>query len=300
MKYTGTIWLSTIVILIILNACYSTEPVEIDYEQVSDRNYVVYSLLHPGDSVFVYLFEAYNVNTNPIAISDLAIDDAIVSIHSPGSTLSLAYHNPTGAFPYYSAMLPEGYVIPGHSYNLNIDLASDRTLKANTTIPTNKVEFTSFETSNTRVEEDGPRYELLVDLKLVYQDQDNLWLNSAWWSSNCEETSIESKSLSGFLDGSGSYEYVNGSVTYKSIGLPLKIEQNSLCLEYNHEYQLVTMGSELAAYFKTYAILHENAELNDLSLFLEIFRGIVPEHSNIQGGIGVFGGYLVDSKTVNL
>ncbi|MFP4096462.1 MAG: hypothetical protein ACLFUB_18415, partial [Cyclobacteriaceae bacterium] len=63
-------------------------------------------------------------------------------------------------------------------------------------------------------------------------------------------------------------------------------------------FSIVTLNQDLADYYQAYEVNHANKESLDFGLFLRLFKGVLPEYTNINGGLGVFGAYLSDTKEI--
>jgi len=293
--------------IILFSACIREEVIDtIEIEQAVQP--VVFCTLSPGDSIQLLLTQSTTFFDEPASVEELGIYDAKVSIlNEKGDTLQL--QNPKSQLPIYTASQKDFSIIAGETYHLLIQvLGNSELLSSSTTIPDKAVQWDNFEVYNEKVVDipiRNNKYEIIGYKKETYMDVKGVWSNQSY------ATELMSYSISS-LD-SIMYVNVNHQVSdldyhirvtsccnyFQLEGINTSINQgDSLVISRSIRFDIITLNQNLEDFLLAYEVNHENKESIDMNLFLRLFKGVLPEYTNIKGGLGVFGGYLSDSNTI--
>jgi hypothetical protein len=310
MRVSSTIF--SIIILSIISSCVYEEIIDeksIDFNPIL----VVYSILSPDDSIYVTVTCASPVSRIIYEPSDLHILNARVVIKNDNGD-SILLTRKTDALPIYCASQSEFPIIQGETYYLNIRCESYPSVYAETTIPENKYTWLSVVSRDILIPEE---YMSIDGIEIIaYWDVDgSSELGSRVFTNTItqkfEETGNSLQSNLLFEDYStitmvGNHRIFTKqwpAVQYSEIYSHCDLQGCTLdsvgpisSRLRRIDLNLITMDEHLNQFVES------NDFYSDIwygsSSFLNQFRGVIPEYTNIDQGLGVFGSYLDDNKTV--
>ncbi|NOQ24813.1 MAG: DUF4249 family protein [Bacteroidales bacterium] len=177
---------------------------------------------------------------------------------------------------------PDDIVIePGKLYFLSIIDENGNISIAETRVPEKPDRFLSCDIIGFTIEEDGKLY--ITKLKW---DKNSAWNNLLGWSDIVRAGETPSK--------------MHVEYNFR----PTQIDSRTLeyfesqYWRYSSHYTLFTINEPFARYFKNFDFFDGINVGVQTQSFVNIFNGIIPEYSNFDNSIGVFGGYLTDTISV--
>ena len=269
--------------VVLATRCVREETID-EFRLNFEKKPVVICILAPGKEVQLLLYNSTSIEDSLKSIKDLGIYDANIYLSNKNRKVKLI--NTNKELPLYISK--DFQINKGYKYYLEIKLKDGKVVSSNTSIPEDPVLFKNMEIinqyevkkpiRNNRYEIVGYEIEEFLDVRIEWEKQTPFLLIK-------EKYFYEDNDIKQDLD---SYFLLDNKVMIKSGN------QNILPV-----YYLITPNNDLNQYFEIYKIQYENKEASDYESFLDIFRGVLPEYTNINGGIGIFGGYLIDSVYVN-
>ena len=275
--------------------CSCTSFEEIDIKQKVELKYAAFSILYPGDSVFVTV-----KSLSPIGkiIDSTTNNDALiktVKIYNvttqTASILSRSINKPQ-LFYLAQVNFP---IIAGNAYRLEVEIQNALTLTAETIVP--EVLYDSITLSNTKPYYDVAFQNYLFVLNGNFQVP-NSSLESKVLIKNYEpKGKVTSSLLSGAnvvksgnlysfkYDGYFRYEYIdpfNSGFTDARLGI-----------------SILSLDQNFKAFSEAYDIFQniDDFILKGFGLApLSGYKGIVPKYSNIKNGYGIFGSCTISPE----
>ena len=289
------------IISLFLQSCIKETDVELT-TLLQEPKLVVYGVLDPSsDSVKVMVTKTFPVNTDQgIDISDLLVDATVFLTNSEKtSTAEMILLHRDGNV--YGCSQSQMDIIPGETYYLSVNAEGFEEVTAETTIPEVAAEWKETMLIETKVDMDG-----------YYIDGHSFYGS---WSKKINESRqfVSEISLIGRYDESGYYitrsyhklytEFESTATDFIFESWPFHIyEQEDV--EYGSWFQverymlLVSADQHLYDYILYFMLIEGINNVMDGGSFLDLFRGITPEFSNIEGGLGIFGSYLTDTTII--
>ncbi|MFP4291095.1 MAG: DUF4249 family protein [Cyclobacteriaceae bacterium] len=287
--------------LLFLSVSCIREEVIDDFNAQQDTKPVVFCTLSPEDSIQLLLYHSSSMFDGPSTIEDKGIYDAQVRIYNEhGDTILL--QNPEEQVPLYKIHQRAFPIVAGETYHLEIQLSnSTNRITSSTTVPKEAVPWDSFEVHNKRFIYEELK-EFIVDrfvirdtIRITLVDVKGSWSNQSYYNTKIISSAYRYSDLS----------YVRTTTCCHYLWVTdIRIEShyNEKGQSINHKipqtFSIVTLNQDLADYYQAYEVNHANKESLDFGLFLRLFKGVLPEFTNIQGGLGVFGAYLSDTKEI--
>jgi hypothetical protein len=285
---TGRSYLFTACFLLfsILSLCSCKEEI-IDFGTLkSDTRIVAYCALHPGDSIHLLLTHTYPVDDNIVELDDISIESAEVYIINKDRKDSIQLLPNKRGGVLYSCSQSVFEVLPGNTYQLKINAGHLLYVEAETQVPTEKSTWKNY----------------------TVADSDDPWPNcklftGSWINANPENYNIVSHD----------YKVVSwdeDTVTFKEMIITdyqMELKNHDGLYTYQKDYcpgykyykyhplitvSLLTADVHFYRYMQYYTLQYHNS---DTYRPLELFRGIMPEYTNIENGFGIFGSYLADT-----
>lgn len=279
--------------IFISTSCFREEIISNEAMKIYEEKPVVYCFLTEEDSISVWVAHTLPVYDQFVAYSDTYVFDAKVFIkNEENEQIELFLQN--DSLPIYVASEQDFKIEKGQKYFLEVLFSNNYKITAETEIPAIK------DTLNTTI-----TYDLTYEDYIYFYPIEFKWLNnsglqnvlfceSAMFCSNCVPPQVFygfSNVLFGDLITVGNENTLNWS---------LWLDENSEYIGDYIYYHLYTVNNDITEFSKSFD-LYQNVEENirDNS-FLNLFRGVIPEFTNINGGYGVFGAYLSDTDSVKV
>lgn len=254
-------------------SCVRQDIIDIDVKN-KQAKLVILAYLTPSDSVRVYIGKSI-----PFGKSDEdsdVFDATVILTNTKDEAVQLTLSEPS--IPIYVCSQKDFPILEGHTYKIKVSVPNLKTATAVTTVPIQKAIWTSARISQTN---------------------DGISAFSGAWDALPNETDIDygvfvyrSAEPIDFLFGNASIIPKTGGYTvereiYVGRGLKAVLLTRTKILG-----QFSKMG-ELTREMEMY---YSNAGFYDI---ISGFKGIIPQFSNIENGLGVFGSYLLHSEELN-
>ncbi|MCF8222209.1 MAG: DUF4249 domain-containing protein [Bacteroidales bacterium] len=267
---------------------------------------VVYGILNPSsNSIKVMVTRTYPLNTESnIGLDDIYVDARVFIVDSESQdTVELQQLEANSTI--YEIKQSEFDILPGSEYMLRIESEGFETVYASTKIPIEVINWTECELIESMVDD-------LEDYAQGFE------IIGTWPKSDIENNQIVVFHLKESRDnGNGNIEtrsYTKGiyvdfretdhSFIFESppfhIYKPDEFEPEDSYRWYVEEINAVLITTDIHLYnYISYYLLTENINnVMDGGSFLDLFRGIMPEFSNVEGGLGVFGSCMTDTAII--
>jgi len=286
-------------IILLFTNCVREEIIH-DVEITETTQPVVICAISPGDSIELLLIRSTSVSDNkPYEYLSNGIYDAEVKLYDNNSdSLTLTVAN---ALPIYKGSQKEFKIRPGKQYWLEITLKNDHKIRATTVVPKDTVKWDEFIVYGERKEinEEYNVETLFKNIIAKWIDEDDK-TKVVKRSSSDTENDMVMHAASAYLD-----DYVKQTACCKILeveNLSIRQTRRSIDDMYDHKeihhFYLITLNEDLKAYLRVDNILYNNHIDLVTEYFLDIYRGVIPEYNNIDGGIGVFGAYHITDQRI--
>jgi hypothetical protein len=283
----------TILILYFLNiGCVRETIITNDALVLYEEKPVIYCFLTESDSIYAWVAHTLPVGDVTVSPEDIYVFDADINIYNEsGNSIKLNLINQNK--PIYGNSQKNFKIEKGKSFFLEINFKNYNKVTAQTTIPNQKDSlFCSIE------------YIVIPDLwdsSSIYYPVEISFKNISGFENILYEKNIYESDEGKYVDYHKIIPYLYNAIydenEKKTTFITLVNSNTNNNFNYQN-YYLYTISPELSKFLNFYDIVNENVALN--TGFLSIFRGVFPEFSNINGGLGVFGSYLVDTDSVKI
>jgi hypothetical protein len=276
--------------LLFFSSCF--ELAEVDFPLVeSEVKPVVFCIITPGDSIFAQ-FSLTASMIDQDSIQQLQPSDISVSIYSDYSELRLVCLNENELL--YGNSQKDFKILPNCTYLLKATVKG-HVIEAQTTVPEKTVIFLEKSFSEKEYRQNGVVQK--VNIGLSWQgyhvnngfviDIENSWEHVSYRFKDTIEHSIFRHPSISFV----ATKYLNFSfwenIDIYEDAFKEKITYNLLITDYN-----------LKRYFEMAMLLKETEDDAHNENFMMLFKGVLPQFTNINGGYGVFGSYLWCDKFI--
>lgn len=280
---------------LILYLCSCTSFEEINIKQKVDPKYAAFSILYPGDSVFVTVKSLSRIGE---IIDSTTSNNALiktVKIYNlttqTATVLSRSVNNPQ-LFNLAQVNFP---IIAGNAYRLEVEIQNALTLTAETIVP--EVLFDTITLSNTNPYYDVAFQNYLFVLNGNWQVPNSSFENKVLVKNYEPKGKVTSSLLSGAnvvrsgnfysfkYDGYFNYEYIdplNSGFTDAKLGV-----------------SILSLDQNFKVFSEAYDIFQniDDFILKGFGLApLGGFKGVVPKYSNIKNGYGIFGSCTISPE----
>lgn len=256
----------------VLNSCVREDIIPLKSDSTQSK-FVIYSFLAPGDSIFVYVGKTQpfgKANYNKSDFKEFAAKVNLSATNGHSIQLKLISIKE----PVYACSQKEFPIVKGETYYLKVDADNKLPVNATTTVPLNQAIWLNAH---------------IVDYRFV----------GSWVKAN----NIIPIDYSVDIFGEQNY-----STTNTTEGISVLGDKYSVNREVYFEDNTVKMKAILITGDKNYSdfskmnnLTYNITENFSTSSFLDIisgYKGVIPEAGNIENGVGVFGSYLTDVKTL--
>lgn len=275
--------LCVLLISCLLFGCVREDMVEIEPMPENDK-LVVFGLLTPANHVYVQVGKSQSFGSGRYEADKFYVNDAVVTItNDEEKEIRLQLVNDREGL--YSASQAEFPIKPGGTYRLKVEAPLRETVTASTMVPPKKAVWKEAGLYGYMNESYGG---------LIYQ------LIGGW------------NTISNSVDiGYGV------AVLYPSVEMKILQHENEGILPQGNEYAikrevyvandnsidavLITRDRYYNDFSKTAELTVDVLNYYHNAVFADIisgFKGVIPQSGNIENGLGVFGSYLTDSRTL--
>jgi len=249
---------------------------------------VVYCLLTPGDSIYAYIARTAPFSKIADKPEDYYVFNALVELSDNNNFTTLILKSDT--FPLYVASQDNFKVIPSTQYHLNVSTPGGLNAHASTITP---LTFSKLNQENvsqyTIYDIEFEEYQLIVEVLLNWETIVDY--NYGYYLFSSSSNSINHGLA--ILD----YYYSAGNMNFCRYGYNMSFRNNEVI---HDTLYLATTDESLANFIRSQEIFEQIKNVLDGGSFLNLFRGIIPETSNIEEGVGIFGSYLSDTVIIEI
>lgn len=271
-------------VITLLSSCVREEI--IDVQHAYEEKLVVYSIITPGDSLFVKVSKAIPFGEISYNYDQYLITEASVTISRDDEVIRLPLVNKEKAI--YGVSQESFQVIPGGIYSLKV-VADGKEVNAICTVPKSEPEWRSFD--YTLVEEEDEDYEDYVHYRAE--------VIGTWISKTIKGGYFVFSNSKNVSDNPGDTLFTRvlreGEVTNLD-----SLYQLDVSIGYSpgssQDFYIVLMEPNHAQFKESYNIYYDLYSDTRSDEFVGVYRGIIPEFTNIDGGLGIFGAFLKSEK----
>ena len=267
---------------------------------------VVHSLISPGDSIFVNVGRSIPLGDT---VETSEVTDAVVTLSDEqGNTVEIPLVQTDYHTAVYGLSQEKFSIQAGHTYTLSARHPKLADIRAECTVPEKATSLISVEyVGNSNVSNES-RYNVQVSWHDTNEYLHRVYFISEYQSVSVEDRTTLEKGISyyghdpshGIIQTGDffiyNHDFVLNGVFYPDLyvsgdtvftGEPIEV----LLIHHLTTY-LITPDKHMARYQESQEIFAHNRDALGSDSFIELYRGVIPEYSNIQGGLGVFGAYL--------
>lgn len=273
----------SLIIVCFLSACVREDIVKIQPEPEGDK-LVVIGLITPAENVYIQVGKSQTFGSGRYEVDKFKVDNAVVTISTDrGKEAHLQQvEDREGLYIVSQEHFP---IEPGKTYHLKVEAPTLETVTAMTTVPLKKAVWNQVDINSYWSESYGGEvYQLMGGWKTVDGNPGGGYGVSVLYPS------VPVKFLrydnQGILPQGDKYTIkreISGSEFDRIDAVLITRDKH-----YNEFSKVAELTSDVLAYY-------HNAAFADI---MSGFKGVIPEAGNIQNGLGVFGSYLYDSRTV--
>ena len=293
--------------LFVLLACAREEVLDDIQSDYFEPQLVIHSLITPGDSVLI------NVGrSGPLGDSLQAtrVTDALVTItDGQGRAVRLPLVREDFYTTVYGISEQDFSIQAGTTYTLSVTHSELPAVEASCTVPETATPLQAVRyIGKSRFPDDG---RFTYDVQVTWYDSGpylhRVYFSGDYTTTNPEDGRILEQGVyryrqdpfHGIEQADSLFTYYDSFFSSKRFytdtlpnGTILSSEPIEAPTTYQLATYLVTPDEHMARYQASQEIFAQNeSELNSGS-FIGLYRGIIPEYSNVRGGLGVFGAYL--------
>lgn len=265
--------------LILLSSC--ERDANVDLPEV-DPKQVLNCYISPGDTVVnVYLSSSQPI-TQPSGSSwqYLPVQGASVVLSKPGESISLPFNSQIGT---YSAQVSSGFFVSGETYTLSSDHSEFKPVTATTTLPNSQTELTNIIRDEVEVSTFGStEYRNRFRLDILDPDLQTFnYYRLGFYEINTDITNETFVSTLGFF-ATDDANMINGKIAVSEL-----FYQNwSEPWDFEIYYEIVSMTVN-----EDYYRYHSTIDASSISGGGPFSEPVIV-YTNVQNGLGCFGGYV--------
>jgi hypothetical protein len=262
-------------------------------EEILDENFlksnpalpVIYCLLTPGaDSIYAYVSKTIPLNQIYKADS-LYIHDAKILIFSEKDTIRL-FQDKNDRLRYTSGqnLLNVG---AGKTYGLHFSHPDFSDIKVQTTLPVQKSNLNLVNTINEKAIDEV--FGQINEYTVIFQFQPDIQKQYGYKYFDMFDLNIDYP-LNSWIE----------MKTEGNMGFVYGYYWTTFNQTFTFPVYLATTDVNLARFNQTLKIFEHKKYTDDAGLYLEAYKGVVPEYSSVDNGVVLFGSYLLDTCQVVL
>ena len=300
--------LLTLPICFCINGCVREEVLDDIQSDYFQPQLVVHALLSPGDSILVNVGQSVPLGDS---VQTSKITDATVLLsNEQGDTVHLPLVQSDFHKTIYGVSQHELPIRPGATYVLRVIQPQLSEVKAQCTLPTvatplDRVEYMGKESipdddrqmHNVRVSwyDSGPflhRVYFVDNYQGVNPENNEVIEEGEYYYGHDPFHGIVQTGYFFTYD----YNFASNGVFYPDLYVSGDTEYTGepvdVSLVHHLTTYLITPDEHMARYQASQDIFARNRDALGSESFIELYRGIIPEYTNVEGGLGVFGAYL--------
>jgi len=256
----------------LLNSCVREDVIPFKSGNTHSK-LVIYSFLAPGDSVFIYVGKTQPFGQANYNNSDFKELDATVTLSATnGRSIQLKLIE--NKEPVYACSQKEFAIVKGETYNLLVAAENKPTVTATTTVPLNPAIWLNAH---------------ITDYRFI-----GSWKKVSSTIPTGYSVNLVDEQNHSTINTTEGISVIGDEYTVKR---EVYFEENTLKLK----AVLITGDKNYSDFNQMNNLTYNITENFSTSSFLDIisgYKGVIPEAGNIVNGVGVFGSYLTDVKTV--
>jgi hypothetical protein len=282
----------------IMQSCFEEIDVEIPSLKEEAR-LIIYGVLTTNNDVSVSIARTFPPSTDKtITVRDIYITNADVFIYNQEWNDSIQLKQIHDTTSIYYCSKNDITIEEGQSYEIYVSANGYPPVHAKTKIPINAPEWKTWRLMESQVDLDGEftggytfygEWEIPPDEKQQFISISNKSIYS---------TGDENWTFYNFIEYDLNYKIKNDVAIYESQPFTIQNEKTEFGHDIERTVSLVTADDHLYEYITNYLLLNDISYALDTDSFLELFRGILPEYTNIEGGFGIFGSYSEHTITI--
>ena len=291
MKVCFKIWpLFSILLINLINSCIREEIIDDEIiSELYDEKLVVYCMLTPGDSIFAYIAKTAPFSQIADKPEDYYVFDALVELSDNNNHFTtLVLESDT--FPLYVASQDNFKITPSTEYYLHVNTPGGLSAHASTISPHTYSKLKQGNVSQYIIyDTEFEEYQLIVEVLLSWETVNDYNYGYHLYGSY-------SSSVNYSIEISENY-YSVGDMNFCQYGYNLFYREDRII---HDTIYLATTDENLTNFIRSQDLFIQIKNVLDGGSFLDLFRGVIPENSNIEEGVGVFGSYLSDTVIINI
>lgn len=272
----------TCTIPLFLVACLREK--EISLEEFYEEKPVVYSILNPEEDIHVLVSKTvpFNFMEKDIPV----IRDVKVVLTGNGTEVEIPFHQGKGL---YFISRDSFNISPGNSYQLKIFFRDGQEITANTTVPETKPVWESIG-QEIIIRNPGDETSALIRFHFAWQNDRKT--DGAYYVFS-EDIFQHTRSGDYFIIPE---ETQQGNI----IGAVYTSAYSNFHPFSRASVSLVRASAKMKIFTDYEGRLRLINDQLDMGMFWELYRGVIPEYTNIDGGYGFFGSYLKTDTTISI
>lgn len=263
-----------ILCIAVITSCVREEVISLDVENNSHK-LVVLGFLTPGDSIQVYVGRSIPIGSPAIGSNEL--NASVFLSADNGEQVELKLENPN--IPIYTCSQMDFPIIEGTRYKIEVSASGLQTVTSSTQVPKEKALWTS---------------------TVLSQSNDGQGEFIGTWNALADESDVD-YGVSVYLK-SEPRDLLIGNESIIPVHQTYRVQRN-VYYGNNMHAVLITRTKPVGDFSKMAELTIEMSSYYSGAGFFDIisgFKGVIPEESNILGGLGVFGAYLTHTVPIEI
>lgn len=256
----------------------------IDIGGDTNSKLVVYSAIAPGDSIFVSVERTIPIN-EWVARTDAMVMNATVTMSDENGN-SVTLTNVSANKPIYGSAQTALKILRGQTYYLTVATPNGQQASGNCTVPTHNAIWETLENKG------------IVDAEALGMDGFGFELIEGTWYELEERSYGYVVSVDLYKKGSPQTFNCNPNWSIKQLDDVYIFRDDFFNGYYDSlDFILCTTDPNLNR-FNQMLVPYINSRDLQKNDFINSFKGVYPEFTNINGGLGFFGAYLTDRRKI--
>ena len=299
--------LHLLLFLLLFSSCVREEILNDIQSDHFQSQLVIHSLISPGDSIFVSVGKSLPLGST--LISSKVANATVTLYNEEGNSIELSLIKDGYYTSVYGVSQKNFSIQLGSTYSLSVNHPDLPDVEANCTVPTLATSLDDVQyLGKSKIPDDD---ELWYDILISWYDS-SPYLHRTYTIAKYQEKHFEGKNLleegiyyinhdpfHGIKKTDSLFTYDNhlpsqGYYYPNSSGSPIVNlnERIPTYTTYELTIYLITPDEHMARYQASQDIFAQNEDALSSDSFIDLYRGIIPEYSNVKNGLGVFGAYL--------
>jgi hypothetical protein len=275
-KYISKFQIILLIFLVLLVSC--VRETEIDLNDYYTEKPVVYCIISPGEDINVLVSKTLPFGSPADSIE--IVDNAVVEFTGNDSTIILDFNPQRGVYTSSQEMFP---VKKGNTYNLRVALSNGTESFASATVPKESPQWVDISYNLLVRNPDNPEPSRLIEFNFY-------WKNDT--EENCSYLVYSNDIIRSGRTQGNNFVFPNKDLNGTIMSAYYLDTYSNFSSMIKAKVSLVKVNTGFSQLHQYENQLQEISDNLDMGLFWELYRGIIPEYTNFDGGYGFFGGYL--------